>query len=624
MPDNRYGLETRLDFQRFCAELRAEPHGLDDLVEGLRALAASSLRPRDKTRFARSLARTLSESFHEAELRAVASVDWPPEIAMALKRFAPTPEAAPSTAKASLPEPLRFERGELSLELGSPAVVLLGDEDEHRPSLPRLEQLGLHGLRVGTLGELHDALAREVVAGLVIGASWWTSEDPPGTPLRERLRRILRASNLCFIKLVRSPGWADLHDELPALYARLYFRAPPMTRLAVDVQATLTTLDLRCLIDAVRDITYAERQVHYRFQPSVAQDGLIRAVTSHYLREKFPTVHGHQAQLSVRALADRGEQGLVGLVSVTRTDVSFVVKVSPHRDAREEAQRFRTFAHGASFEMEFFCHGQLGALVFAPITTRLGDARSLQDLLVGRGLARGDPPNTAPSAAQIDSAVGALERFSRQAQVDDLSIFCTVESEPTRSQLRRCGPIAVAGHELDVHALYLQGVEVLDRCAGTAVAHGDAHPGNILFGANGAAILIDYECAGLGPAGYDLCSLWIFAMASHFLALDDEAATTALLRELLAGASLPALVRAWPRALGPSLNRDLVYLTSRALAVSEALMAEHGFSRRDLLGIVAVILGRELFNPSLQQLVVRCALAATRSLLPEPAGGGGR
>ena len=43
--------------------------------------------------------------------------------------------------------------------------------------------------------------------------------------------------------------------------------------------------------------------------------------------------------------------------------------------------------------------------------------------------------------------------------------------------------------------------------------HGDAHAGNILFSATDSAILIDYECAGLGPACYDLCTLWIFVLA---------------------------------------------------------------------------------------------------------------
>lgn len=617
MLGSEHVLRTRGDFQRFCAGLCSGAYDLDDLVEGLRALAASELRSRDKRRFARSIVEHLRESFHAAAVRAVASVPWPPEIAMVLQSHA-IPGGQPSRAE----DPgiaSDAEARELSLELDSPAVVFLGDEDEHRPSIEHLRALGFHCLRRDCARELEEVFARELVVGLVVGSSFWSAEDPDGRSARRRLSHVLQTSNLCWTKLIRSSAWASVQEQLPELCTDLYFRPPSMTRLAVEDQAAISKLELRCLADAAQDILYAERNVRYGFQPSILQDRIIRAVTSRYLREKFPSLHRQEAGLSVRPLADRVGQGLVGLVSVVGTDVSFVVKVSPYPDAVDEARRFRMFASGASFDMEFFCHANLGALVFAPIDTRLGEARSLEDLLAGHELDASDPRRALEvDAPLIDSAVATLERFSRQAPPQDITIFCNLESEQTRAVLRGCHRIVVAGEEIDVLRLYLRGVEVLDRTSKGSIVHGDAHPGNVLYSVTDSAILVDYECAGLGPPCCDPCALWIFAFASRFIAVGDERATTALIEDLLRGEPFEVIAEAWSEILHFSVNYELVYLAHRALDASFTLMRERGFGREDVHGIVVVLLCRELYNPRLQQLVVRCGLAATQAVLATP------
>ena len=614
MSSRDYGLRSRADFQRFCAELRVYSSDLDGMVEALHALVASSLPLRDRTRFARLIARALAEAF-PAEISAITSVPWPPEIAMALKRHDPTAEGPLSTRPApsgGAPSPWHLE---IDVDPGGLTVVFMGDDDEHRFVMERVgAELGFHTLRVTSLQGLDDAVERETVVGLVVGASWWSAGGPTGPSPRRRLERLLCCSNLYWLKLVRSPTWASAEDGLFELYRELYFREP--TRVAVADQPMLVSLDLGGLSSVIRDITYAERRIRYEFQPSNAQDGLIRAVASRYLAEKYPPIHAHYQQLHARALANRGGDGVVTLISVEGTGVSFVLKVSPQDDARGEALRFRTFAHGAAFHMDFYCHGRLGALAFAPIETQLGDARSLEDLLDDPALdVVEDDGSTVPHRAAMDSAITALEHFSRQARAGDLAIFCTIEWDTTTATLHRLGPIMVAGERVDLQWLYQAGIEILDRCSRGSICHGDAHPGNILFSATQAAILIDYECAGLGPPGYDPSSLWVFAMATHFVAIDDESSLTAMLRELLTGASFTDLCRSWPSTMRPSRNRDLVYLAHRAIGSALSAMEEHGLTREDAYGIMAVILGRELLNPSLQQLVIRCALAAIQSLL---------
>ena len=724
MPVGEHVLRSRGEFQRFCARLHEGSPDLDELVEGLRALAASDLRSRDKGRFARSIARHLRESFHAAQVRAVASVPWPPEIAMAIRSHVAADggsyaEAGSESATASRPasvlpqqhpggtkseglsgdmlpaatpveptpigdatdggatdgvaadgsatdevatdgvatdgnatdgdatdgnaterdtpgEPARLQTSAVEVAtdgarvepqeivdpLDPPTVVLLGEQDEHQATIEHLTALGFGCRAERTIEGLEAAFAREIVVGLVVGSSFWSLPDPQGRSLRGRLTRVLQSSNLCWTKLVRSPAWSSVQEQLPELYTRLHFRDPPVTRLAVEDDAAISKLEMRCLADAARDILYAERNVEYGFSPTILQDRIIRAVTSRYLRQKFPSVHEHEAGLRVRPLADpsgRAEQRLVGLVSVVGTEVSFVVKVAAYADAADEARRFRMFASGASFEMEFYCHATLGALVFAPVDTRLADARSLEDVLTGHGLATALAPTPAegrpPGLALIDSAIAALERFSRQALPAGVSTYCDLESARTREVLRACPRLTVAGQRVDVERLYRYGVEVLDRASNGAVVHGDAHPGNILFSATDSAILIDYECAGLGPACCDPCTLWIFAFVTRFIAVDDERATVALLHDLLAGVDFEAIAGRWAALLALRVNYELVYLARRALDASVRAMQERGRPRADVLGIVAVLLCRELFVPDRQQLVVRCGLAALQAVL---------
>lgn len=611
-PASEHVLRTKDDFQRFCAWLETGSPDLDELVEGLRALAASSLRGPDKGRFARSITQHLSELFHVAQVRAVASVRWPPEIAMAIRSHVGPADEPPPTERAGDSEGVPRE---IPDELDSPTVVFLGDEDEHRASIEHLTALGFGCRRETTPEGLEDAFTREIVVGLVVGSSFWSLPDPAGRSARGRLARVLQSSNLCWTKLIRDSAWSSVQEQLPELCTSVYFRAPPVTRLAVEDQSALSKLEMRCLAEAARDILYAERNVRYDFQPSLLQDRIIRAVTSRYLRDKYPSVHAKEAGLRVRPLANRGEQGLVGLVSVVDTEVSFVVKVSPYRDAADEARRFRMFASGASFEMEFFCHATLGALVFAPVDTRLADARSLDDMLARHALETAPAGSGSQDALRLDSAIAALERFSRQALPPQVDTYCELESEPLRQGLRACPRIVVAGASVDLAALYRRGVQALDRTSRGAVVHGDAHPGNILFSATQSAILIDYECAGLGPPCCDLCTLWIFALATRFVAVGDERSTVGLLTDLLGGCSFEALVARWAEILHFAVNYELVYLARRALDASARIMDERGLPREDVLGIVAVLLCRELFNPQLQQLVIRCALAATQARL---------
>jgi hypothetical protein len=631
----QHALGSRSDFQRFCAGLRTSSPSLDELVEVLRALEASRLRPLEKGRFAHSIVRHLGERFHPSAVRAVASVTWVPEIAMVLRSHSPrewTPGesgldeprepppaiavAVPERAPERDPEVELAELSELARGTDSPlTVVFVGDEDEHRPSIDRLRPTGVHCLRESSPAAVREAFEREVVVGLVVGASFWALEEALPRPPRARLRELLELSNTCWTKLVRAPAWAAVEGELRELCTSLYFSEPPRTRLAVEDQAAITNAELRSLIGAAEDLGYAEHAFEYEFQPSVAQDRVIRAATSRYLRERLPAVRVQDAGFLVRGLAHRGEQGLVNLVSVLGHEVSFVVKVSPYRDAREEARRFVGFAHGTGLDMTFFCHAGQGALVFVPIGgTHLGAAPSLESILARRE-ALDESGALDQSAALIDSAIAALERFSRLVQPGGVTTHCTVDYEDTEAFLTRLGVISVAGETVELRWLHAWGVDVLGRASSHAVVHGDAHPGNILFGSNGSAVLIDYECSGLGPACYDLCTLWVHVLASRFVAVIDEGAMVGLCRDLLAGVPFSELYAAWIGRLRFAVNHQVVYLASRAIEASVAVMKKRGLGRADVLGIVAVILCRELYNPGLQQFALRCALAATQAVL---------
>lgn len=627
-------LRSKSDFQRFCADLRKSSPSLDELVEALRALATSELRPAERVRFATPIAKHLGASFPAPDVRAVAAQEWPPEIAMALRGHAPAqgepaapaPERSPERSFERLPErlsellPERFEAGdlrELSGERGSPlTVVLMGDEDEHRASIERLKALGLRCVRESSLQGLRDAFDRDAMVGLVVGASSWPAGDPRP---RQRLRNILALSNLCWVKLVRCPAWASVEHELPELCMSLHFAEPPRTRLAVEEQATITNAELRGLTDAIKDLTYGERVFSYDVQPSLAQKRILRAATSRYLRDRYAAVYKQEPGFHVRTLANRGDAGLVSLVSVGETDVAFVVKVSPYPVALEEARRFQAFAHGTSLKMEFFCHGPQGALVLTPIDdTRLGQARSLDDMLASRELV-GRPEHDEGISA-IRSAIAALQRFSQKLRPEGVTMFCGVEREETETLLARCGSIVVAGQAIHPRQLYEHGRKVLDRCSSHAIVHGDAHPGNVLFSASNTAILIDFECAGLGPACYDVCMLGIHVLARRFVAVGDEGSTVGLFRDLLAGVPFAELVQRWAYDLRFAASHEAVYLAHEAIAAGVAMMVERGCTRDDVYGIVAIILCRELLNQEFQQFTIRCALAAISSLLSQHPG----
>ena len=247
MAESDHRLRSKSDFQRFCAELRTSSPNLDDLVEGLRDLAASSLRPTERGRFAHAIARHLGESFHASAVRGVASVEWPAEIAMALRSQAPMQAEPPASAGASGAKERTPERTasmalrELSRERGLPlTVVFMGDEDEHRVSIDRLRADGIHCLRESSLAALQEAFERETVVGLVVGASWWGTDGAALPSLRQRLRGVLELSNLCWVKLVRTAAWPALQAHVLDLCMSLHFSHPPMSRLSVEDQAAIT------------------------------------------------------------------------------------------------------------------------------------------------------------------------------------------------------------------------------------------------------------------------------------------------------------------------------------------------------------------------------------------------
>jgi len=617
-PRGELCLKSKSDFQRFCAELRTISPKLDDVVEALQALSVSELRPTERGRFAQSIARYLGASFPASEVRAVISMGWTPEIAMALRGQAPTQGEPPITLPDQLSElPLERPDGvdllELSRERNSPlTVVLMGDEDEHRVSIDRLRAKGIHYLRENSLRALRDAFEREAVVGLVVGQSWWTAGS---VQPRQRLLSILEISNLCWIKLARCTVWASVEDDLPELCTSVHLAHPLRSRLAVEDQATITNAELRCLTYAIQDLEYAERNFSYDFTISLAQDRILRGATSRYLRDKYPAVRTQEASFRVRTLAQRGENSLASLVTVVNTDVAFVIKVSPYRDALDEARRFRLFAHGTSFEMAFFCHGMQGALVFAPVDTRLGEARSLESTLSARDVV-GHCSMHQGRIPAIDSAIAALQRFSGQVHSKEINTHCCVDSDSTEALVAKCGPLTVAGKAIDLKRLYACGLQALNRCSSKAVVqHGDAHPGNILFSSTNTAVLIDYECAGLGPACYDLSMLWIHVFASQFVAVGDEHSTVGLLRDVLEGVPFEVLERTWPNHLQFSVNQEVVYLVQKAIGASFVAMEKHSCIRKDVYGVVATILCGEFLNPRLQQFAIRCALAAVSSVL---------
>ncbi len=618
MPGN-HRLESKSDFQGFCTGLRASSPSLDDLVEVLRALERSTLRPADKGRLAQTIARHMGERFHPAEVRAVASVAWPPEIAAALGRRAPAlpelGEGAEASRAAPRSEPDREheldELRALAHARGSPlTIVLMGDEGEHRRSRARLEGPGIVCVHERSPSAVAERLAREVVVGLVVGASWWSGVEPSPRAARSRLRAVLALSSLCWTKLVRAPAWAAVEGELPELCSSLYFTDPPRSRLAVEDHATITRAELRSLTQAAQDLGSGEQRFDYEVQPTLAQDRMIRAVASRYLRDKHRVLHAQGASVHVRALGRRSEHGLACVVAVVGTDLSFVVKVSRYDDAWQEARRFVRFAHGTAFELEFYGHAPYGALVVAPIGTRLGRARSLESILAACAPSASEPEPMGAWPRLVDSVIAALERFSRQVKPEGVTILCAVDYDGIGPVLERLGPLVVAGVAVDLRGLLEHGLRVLDSRSRSAVVHGDAHAGNVLLSEADVAILIDYECAGLGPACYDLCTLWVFAIATHFVAVGDEQATVGLLRDLLAGREPEALAAAWPEAVRLPIDRALVLLASRAMAASVAVMP-----RAEVLGIVALVLCRELLNPELQQLTLRCALRATQDVL---------
>ncbi|MFV8750994.1 phosphotransferase family protein [Nannocystaceae bacterium ST9] len=575
---------------------------------GLEALAEADLRPLERGRFATSIVRHLGELFDVAQVRRVASMTWPSEIGMVLRSQAPIQgDFVPATSDRLPVAPTGLELRELSLERGSPpTVVFMGDEDEHRTSMDQLRGEGIHCLRESSLQALSTVFVQEAVVGLIVGASWWNSDDLQRRSPRQRLHNILCMSNLCWMKLVRAIPWASLQDELLELCMDNHFAHPIMSRFSVEDHATITSAELRCITYAAQDIFFAERSFSYSFPLYPAQDRLLRAASSRYIREKFPSLHTQELVVLVRSLADRNLHGLATLVSVKGTSITFIVKVSLVLDAQEEARRFRLVSHGTSLEMDFFCHGMYGALVFAPINTRFGDAKSLDEMLTRNGHAT---PSKA-TLAFVDSAITVLKRFPG-IRTGEVRIYCGIDLDD--SVLEMGDSIVVAGNSVDLRKLYAYGRETLENCE-SAIVHGDAHPGNILFDVTDTAVLIDYECVGLGPACYDLCLLWVHMLASRFIAVADEDAIVDLLVDLLSSVPFSELEIRWSEELRFTLNREVVYLAHRSLEASFAIM-DLGGRRMEVYGVVAFILCREFANLKLQQFVIRCALAAISAVI---------
>lgn len=610
-------LSSKLDFEQFCSSLRADRPTVDILIVALRSLVASSLRASDRGRYARIIAQFAKDSFQLTELQQIERETWPTEIAMELRRLVPVQDSAPNAIQARTEVQLFAPKShdEPLAENIALTVLFMGDENEHRASITQLRQSNYTVRCENSLSAVQEAFDQECILGLVVGATWWTLNAEEKIKPLSRLKRILAFSNLCWIKIVRSAEWASNEHEILRAVRDLYFAEPLRTRFAIESSASLTTSEIESLAEVRSDLLYADGAISYDV-PVKAQHGrVLRPIISRYLRDNFSATREREIDFDARTLAQRNaDDNRILLVSARRSGVAFIVKFAPTDIARDEAERFRLFKQTNSTSMNFFCHGSVGALVLSTVgEVSFRDAQSLEAKIASRSSLSYDVKLDECFRA-MDSAVEALVRFSEQPEPNARTRYlCDYESDETGTFVRQCGSVTVGAREVDLESLYRHALKILKNTSRRkTVQHGDAHPGNILFNKSGTAILIDYACAGLAPAGYDLSTLWIHVLAANFIALGSELSLVSMFEALFRGEPFKSIETKWGNELRFATNRQAVYLAHRAIVTSIEKLA---CTREELYALAIVILCRELPNERFQQFVMRCALTAGSAIL---------
>ncbi len=495
-------------------------------------------------------------------------------------------------------------------------VIFMGDENEHRTSMEQLRQSGYTVRCENSLDTVPKAFDQECILGLVVGATWWTLSAGGKLKPLSQLKRILALSNLCWIKIVRSPEWASNEHELLRAYRDLYFADPVRTRFAIESSASLTTSEIESLMEVRSDLRYADGAISYDVPAKTQHERVLRPIISRYLRDHFSAAREREIDFDAHTLAQRNaEDNRILLVSTRGTGVTFIVKFAFTGSARDEAERFRLFKQTNSTSMNFFCHGSVGALVLSTVgEVSFRDAQSLEAKIASRGILSCNVDHE-ESLRAMDAAVEALVRFSEQPEPNARTRYlCDYESDETGTFVRQCGSITVGTREVDLEASYRHALKLLKNSRRRkTVQHGDAHPGNILFNKTSAAILIDYACAGLAPAGYDLSTLWIHVIAAKFIGLGSELSLMAMFEALFRGEPFKTIETMWANELRFAVNYQAAYLARRAISTSIEKLA---CTRDEICALAIVILCRELTNDRFQQFVVRCALAAASIVLP--------
>lgn len=612
-------LSSKLDFEQFCSSLRAERPTVDVLIVALRSLVASSLRASDRGRYARIIAQFAKDSFQLSELQQIERETWPTEIAMELRRLVPVQDSAPNAIEARTEiqffAPKRHDEP-LAQNIAL-TVLFMGDENEHRASITQLRQSNYTVRCENSLSAVQEAFDQECILGLVVGATWWTLSAGGKIKPLSRLKRILALSNLCWLKIVRSAEWASNEHELLRAFRDLYFDQPPRTRFAIESSASLTTSEIESLAEVRSDLLYADGAISYDVPVKAQHERVLRPIISRYLRDNFSAAREREIDFDARTLVQRNaDNNRILLVSARGSGVAFIVKFAPTDIARDEAERFRLFKQTNSTSMNFVCYGSVGALILSTVgEVSFQDAQSLEAKIASRGILSCNVKHD-ECFRSMDSAVDALVRFSGQPEPNARARYlCDYACDETGKFVNQCGAVTVGAREVDVESLYRHALEILKNTPRRkSVQHGDAHPGNILFNKSGAAILIDYACAGLAPAGYDLSTLWIHVIAANFIALGNEASLVAMLEALFRGDSFEAIETKWANDLRFATNHQSLYLAHRAISVS---IEKHGCTRVEVCALTVIILCRELPNERFQQFVMRCALAAASVVLSD-------
>lgn len=596
MPEG-HRLTSKADFQDFCASLKASLPTSSEILQALKSLSRAELSVRDRNRFASHIGRYAQIAFDSDVFSSLADEDWRPEIGAALSGL-----SASRPTRASEPRSSMLSDGLQNFEI-PPIILFLGTEDEHRASMQTLRDQGFICERVSVTSAIESSLRRDLVVGIVVGASWWQSENEK-LPLM-RLESILGLSNLCWMKIVRSSSWETAQGRLYESCMKVYFSHPPGSRLAIEDQATVTGAEIGCIRRVVEDFAFCEGQVEYDFLLEKERLQMLRASLSRYLGETSTELRVRTSKCQIKQIKRDGET-LIVAVELAPDPHTVVIKISSYLSAHDEARRFRCFSHGTSLSMQFYCHGDLGALVFAPTTLHFGELRSLRDVLGQlwcnhEGVSIWDIPH--------ERVISSFRNLAQQGISSDISQYCAM---PCFSSRLCANLLVVDGGEVPLREIWDYAQNALSECP-RGIQHGDAHPGNILINESGIPFVIDFECAGLAPICFDLSVLWTRVVASHFVPVSDERGTMEFFVDLLTDAA--TFSEKWCTRLAFSVNHQVTDLARKALEASVSLVEQRGGSRRLVLGVIASLLCEELeTNP--QQFIVRCILGAISRIIP--------